>query len=177
MGAQNGGHGGIGLANAGSLIGTGGAINHPGEGPEAAHLPKVTIRWESAIPVQAAEIKTHDKSAPELDGEDYAIAVFDVNLTAASLSSIEMKGLDETVRRVAVLKIEGRPEGPKEVKPSRTAVIELGGGMATIVYFFPRSSHITAADERLVFEGQVGRITFAQYFYPAQMKFLGKLEL
>jgi hypothetical protein len=56
-------------------------------------------------------------------------------------------------------------------------VIELGGDMATVVYFFPREAHITAQDERLVFEGQVGRITFAQYFYPAQMKFLGKLEL
>jgi hypothetical protein len=55
--------------------------------------------------------------------------------------------------------------------------VQLGGGMANVIYFFPRSAHITAEDQRLVFEGQVGRILFAQYFYPAEMKFLGKLEL
>ena len=157
MAAQGGGHGGIGLQNAGNLVGTGGAIVRPGEGPETARLPKLTIRWESALPVRAAEIKAHDPSAPELDGEDYAIAVYDVNLTAAS---IELKGLEEAVKKVAVLKIEGR----KEVRPSRVAVIELGGGMATVVYFFPRSAHITAADERLEIEGQVGRATLRTVF-------------
>ncbi len=49
--------------------------------------------------------------------------------------------------------------------------------MANVIYFFPRSAHITAEDQRLTFEGQVGRILFAQYFYPSEMKFLGKLEL
>jgi hypothetical protein len=174
MAAQGGGHGGIGLANAGNLVGTGGAIVRPGEGPEATRLTKVTIRWESALPVRAAEIKARDLSAPELDGEDYAIAVYDVNLTAAS---VELKGLEDEVKKLAILRIEGRIEGRKDVRPSRVAILELGGGMATVVYFFPRSAHITAADERLTFEGQVGRVTFAQYFYPAQMKFLGKLEL
>src|SRR5579863_1480614 len=120
MGAQGGGHGGIGLQNAGSLVGTRGAIARPGEGPEAAHLPKLTIRWESALPVQAAEIKTHDTSAPELDGEDYAIAVYDVSL---KIAGIELKGLEDALKKVAILKIEGR----KEVRPSRVTAVELGG--------------------------------------------------
>jgi hypothetical protein len=170
MGAQGGGHGGIGLQNAGSLVGTGGAIARPGQGAEAPHLSKLVIRWESALPVQAAEIKTHDNSAPELDGEDYAIAVYAVSL---KLASIELKGLEDALKKVAVLKIEGR----KEVRPSRVVAVELGGGMVNVIYFFPRSAHITAEDQRLTFEGQVGRILFAQYFYPAEMKFLGKLEL
>jgi hypothetical protein len=172
MAAQSGGHSGIGLENAGTLVGrgSGGAIVRPGQGPEAPHPAKLTIRWESALPVQAAEIKTHDTSAPELDGEDYAIAVYAVSL---KLASIELKGLEDALKKVAVLKIEGK----KEVRPSRVVAVELGDGMANVIYFFPRSAHITAEDQRLVFEGQVGRILFAQYFYPAEMKFLGKLEL
>jgi hypothetical protein len=57
------------------------------------------------------------------------------------------------------------------------AAIELGGDMVNVVYFFPRAAHITDVNERLTFSGQVGRIVFAQYFYPPQMTFLGKLEL
>jgi hypothetical protein len=169
MAAQDGAHRGIGLANAGNLVGTGGAIKRPGEGAESEHL-KLRIRWESAMPVQAAELRTHDTSAPELDGEDYAIAVYDVSLT---LAAVDLKTLETDLKRIAVLKIEGRTE----VKPSRVAAVEMGGGMANIIYFFPRSAHITAEDQRLEFDGQVGRIVFAQYFYPAEMKFLGKLEL
>ncbi len=171
MAAQGGGHGGIGSQNAGTLVGrgSGGAIVRPGQGAEEQHL-KLAIRWESALPVQAAELRTHDTSAPELDGEDYAIAVYAVSL---KLASVELKGLEDDLKRLAILKVEGR----KEFRPTRVVAVELGGGMANVIYFFPRSAHITAEDQRLVFEGQVGRILFAQYFYPAEMKFLGKLEL
>jgi hypothetical protein len=171
MAAQGGGHGGIGFQNAGTLVGPGpnGAIVRPGQRAEDPHL-KLAIRWESALPVQAAELKTHDNSAPELDGEDYAIAVYAVSL---KLASVELKGLEDDLKKLAVLKVEGR----KDFKPTRVVAVEMGGGMANVIYFFPRSAHITADDQRVVFEGQVGRILFAQYFYPAEMKFLGKLEL
>ena len=171
MAAQDGGHGGIGLENAGTLVGrgSGGAIVRPGQGAEEQHL-KLSIRWESALPVQAAELRTHDTSAPELDGEDYAIAVYAVSL---KLASVQLKGLESELKKLAVLKVEGR----QEFRPTRVAAVEMGGGMANVIYFFPRSAHITAEDQRVVFEGQVGRILFAQYFYPAEMKFLGKLEL
>jgi hypothetical protein len=114
MAAQGGGHGGIGIQNAGNLVKTGGAIKRPGEGTEAERLSRLTIRRESAIPVQAAELK----------------------------------------------KIEGRTE----VKPERVVAVLKGEGMVNIIYFFPRSAHITGEDRRLEFDGQVGRIVFAQYF-------------
>jgi hypothetical protein len=171
MAAQGGGHGGIGVQNAGNLVKTGGAIKRPGEGPEAERLPRLTIRWESAMPVQAAELRTHDNGAPELDGENYAIALYDVSLKLASIE--DMKMLETDLKRIAVLKIEGRTE----VKPERVVAVLKGDGMANIIYFFPRSAHITGEDQRLEFDGQVGRIVFAQYFYPPEMKFLGKLEL
>jgi hypothetical protein len=169
MDAQGGGHPGIGLQNAGGLFGGGGAINR-GEKAEDDHL-KLTIRWESAIPVQAAELRTHDNSAPELDGEDYAICVYNVNLKLASIE--DMKTIDKDLNRLAVLKIEGR----EEVHSKRVVTVLMGDGMANVIYFFPRSAHITVLDPRVEFDGQVGRIVFAQYFYPPDMKLLGKLEL
>lgn len=170
MNAQGGGHGGIGAQNAGGFFGTRGAPDRPGEKPEGDHL-KLTIRWESAMPVQAAELRTHDNSAPELDGEDYAICVYNVNLKLASIE--DMKTIDKDLNRLGVLKIEGR----EEVHSKRVISVLMGDGMANIIYFFPRSAHITAEDARVEFDGQVGRILFSQYFYPPDMKLLGKLEL
>lgn len=169
--AQGGGHGGVAPTVGQALLGTGGAIRKPGEtGPEEEHL-KVMIRWESSMPVQAAELRTHNANAPELDGEDYAIAVYNINLKLASLE--DWRDIEKGLQRVAVLKIDGRAE----LRPSRVAFIQTSNETANVVYFFPRAAHITAADQRLEFDGQVGRVVFAQYFYPAEMKFFGKLEL
>ncbi len=82
MAAQGGGHGGIGLQNAGNLVGRGpnGAIVRPGQGAENQHL-KLAIRWESALPVQAAELQDsrHQRTGTRR-AEDYAIAVYAVSL-------------------------------------------------------------------------------------------------
>jgi hypothetical protein len=51
------------------------------------------------------------------------------------------------------------------------------GGLTTIVYLFPRSGEITADDKRVEFTAVFGRLFLAQYFYPAQMQFQGKLKL
>jgi hypothetical protein len=158
-------------------FGGGGAQVRPGEGPESAHMAKLPIRWETALPIRAAEFKSNEAGAPDIDGEDYAIAVYDVSLKLASVDAQAMKNLPSELKKISSLKIEGRPEGVIEVRPTRVAVIELGSGTATVVYFFPRSAHITAGDQRLLFQAQVGRLAMAQYFYPPQMQFQGKLEL
>lgn len=173
FGAQDGGHGGVEPTVPQALFGTGGALRKPGEtGPEAQHL-RVTIRWESAMPVQAAEFRTHDSSAPELDGEDYAIEVYNVNLKLASLSYDDQKSLNKSLQRLGMLKIDGRAE----LKPSRVVSILDGSDTANVIYYFPRSAHITKDDTRVEFDGQVGRVVFSQYFFPADMTLLGKLEL
>lgn len=172
FGAQGGGEGqGVGLGNTGGLLGTGGArAPKAGQGPEGKHVDKMLVRWESALPVRTAEIKANEQGTPELDGEDYAIAVYGVNLKTAV---IELKGLEHQLKETAMLQIEGK----KDVKPNRVAALEMGGGMATIVYFFPRSAHLTAEDKRITFRVQIGRIFLANYFYIDQMMFQGKLAL
>jgi hypothetical protein len=51
------------------------------------------------------------------------------------------------------------------------------GGLTTVVYLFPRSEAITAEDKRVEFTAVFGRLFVAQYFYPSQMQFQGRLEL
>jgi hypothetical protein len=53
----------------------------------------------------------------------------------------------------------------------------MGNDAAIVVYFFPRSAHLTQEDKRVEFDAQIGRIAVAQYFYPPEMLFQGKLEL
>jgi hypothetical protein len=173
MNAEGGGRDGLGLDP--SVVGSlPNMMTGIGAGPQkkdlAGHAPKLEIRWESAMPVRAAEMKAKETGAPELEGEDYAIAVYDVPL---KLARVELKGLPEMLKKCAFLKIEGK----KDLKPMRVAVIELGQGMATVVYLFPRSAKLSLADKRIEFDAQIGRVVLAQYFYPEEMKFDGRLEL
>jgi hypothetical protein len=174
MNAQGGGRDGLGFDP--SVVGSvPHALTGFGAGPQkgdplAGRVPKLEIRWESAMPIRAAEMKAKETGAPDLEGEDYAIAVYDVPL---KLARVEMKGLPEMLKKGAFLKIEGK----KDVRPSRVAVMELGEGIATVVYLFPRSAKLSADDKRIEFDAQIGRMVMAQYFYPAEMKFDGRLEL
>jgi hypothetical protein len=173
MNAEGGGRDGLGFDP--SVVGSlPNLMTGIGAGPQkkdlAGHAPKLEIRWESAMPVRVAEMKAKEVGAPELESEDYAIAIYDVPLKVAR---VELKGLPELLKKCAFLKIVGK----KDVKPSRVAVIELGEGMATIVYLFPRSAKLSLDDQRFEFDAQIGRIVLAQYFYPAEMKLDGRLEL
>jgi hypothetical protein len=173
MRAEGGGRDGVGFDP--SVIGSvptmlTGINAHKKEDPLAGHTPQLEMRWESALPIRSAEMKAKETGAPELDGEDYAIALYDVPLRIAR---VEMKGLPDLLKKGAALKIEGK----KDVRPLRVAVMELGNETATLVYIFPRSARLSLDDKRIEFDAQIGRIVVAQYFYPAEMTFQGKLEL
>lgn len=140
-------------------------------------IARLSIRWETALPIRAAEFKVNESGIPDVDGEDYAVAIRDVSFRVASIDKMQLKDLGKELRKISALKIEGRPEGIKQIRPDRVLVIELGNETATVVYMFPRSSHIMTGDQRLEFDAQIGRIAVAQYFYPHDMQFEGKLEL
>ncbi|HTA41126.1 MAG TPA: hypothetical protein VK789_01690 [Bryobacteraceae bacterium] len=178
IGAQGGGQGMRldRIPEAVNPFGTTGAKVRPGQGPESK-VEKLPIRWETALPIRAAEFKSNESGVPNVDGEDYAVAIYDVSFKLASIDKTQLKDLSKELKKISVLKIEGRPEGTQEVRPDRVAVIEVGSGTATVVYMFPRSAHITQDDKRIEFDAQIGRIAVAQYFYPPEMRFQGKLEL
>jgi len=159
----------------GSLVSKGAQVR-PGQGPET-RVDKLSIRWETALPIRAAEVKANDEGVPDVDGEDYAIAIYGISFKLASIDKDQKKDLAKELKKISLLKIEGRPGKANEFRPTRVSVVELENGTAIVVYFFPRSARLTVEDKRVEFDAQVGRIAVAQYFYPPEMLFQGKLEL
>ena len=127
------------------------------------------LRWESALPVQLAELKSHEAAPPTLEGDGYRIAVY-------GIPGSDFKGdpeeLGRPLRNLAALKREGK----KDVKPVSVEVFQRENGLV-VVYLFPLSAEITRKDRQLRFEAQIGRIVVAQTFDLSEMEFMGKLEL
>jgi hypothetical protein len=126
---------------------------------------KVTVRWESALPVRAAEMKAGEVSAPVWDGNYYAIAVYDVPPPFRWNFANELKG-------VAFLKRDKK----KDLKPVRVELSRHENGMATVVYLFSRTAEISRKDSNVRFVAQIGRLWVSQFFFPEEMEFQGSPE-
>jgi hypothetical protein len=127
------------------------------------------LRWESALPVQLAELKSHEAEPPTLEGDGYRIAVY--GIPGAGFKG-EPEELGKPLKSMAALKREGK----KDVKPVSVEVFQRGSGLV-VVYLFPLSAEIARNDRQLRFEAQIGRIVVAQTFDLSEMEFMGKLEL
>src|SRR5271157_4897702 len=57
----------------GSLFGSA-----PTPPPGRTQLIRVLVRWETALPVRAAELKTRESDPPTLEGDGYKIAVYGI---------------------------------------------------------------------------------------------------
>jgi hypothetical protein len=132
-------------------------------------MPTFEIRWESARPVRAAEVKAHEEDSPDVAGGNYAVAIYDVPGI-----DINQKTLPYELKREAVLKFAGKK---KDRAASRVDLLPQEGGLTTLVYIFPRGQEITAEYGRITFMAQIGRLSVAQYFYTEEMQIQGKLEL
>jgi hypothetical protein len=132
------------------------------------HIATLEIRWESARAVRAAEEKAHEEDPPALADGAYVIAVYDVPGV-----DINQTALAFQMKKDAFLKREGK----KDMRASRVDLLPQEGGLATIVFMFPRSGEITPQDARIAFLCHLGRLSVAQYFYTADMAIGGKLEL
>jgi hypothetical protein len=128
-------------------------------------LGTVTVRWESALPVRAAEAKIGDPDAG-WTGDYYAIAVHDLRPPFRWNLANQLKG-------VAFLKRDKK----RDVKPARVVVLPRANGLATFVYLFPRSVEITKKDRSLAFVAQIGRLFISVNFFPEDMRLEGELEL
>jgi hypothetical protein len=127
------------------------------------------LRWESALPVRLAELKSNEIEPPTLDGDGYRIAVYGV---PGGDFKGDPKHLGDPLKGLAALKREGK----KDVKPIRVEVFQRENGVV-VVYLFPLSAEIIMKDQRVQFEAQIGRIVFTHDFDLKEMEFMGKLEL
>jgi len=125
----------------------------------------VILRWESASPVRAAELKAGDQNAPMWMGDYYAIGVYDIPPPFRWNLANELKG-------VALL----RRGKKKDLKPAHVVVSFHEDGLVTIVYLFPHSARVDPKDH-VLFEAQIGRLFVSQYFFPEEMELQGKPEL
>jgi hypothetical protein len=167
-GGYMGGGKGVGLESLELTTLVGGGTRHPNS---VAKKPgSLLVRWESASLVRKAEAKLEDSNAPGWDGEYYAVAVYGVPVEAGRLDEPGRAG---ELKRLGLLKREGM----KDVKAAKVEITASGAGIATVLNLFPRSSAITSDEKRVEFSAQLGRMFLAQYFYPRDMQYQGKLEL
>jgi hypothetical protein len=136
---------------------------HPGES-----LP-LLIRWETALPVRAAELKAGEFDPPTLDGEGYKVAVY--GIPGGNFKG-DPKKLGEPLKKSAALKREGKPD----VKPATVEVFQTANGLV-VVYLFPVTAEIGKKDPFIEFDAQIGRVVIAQIFDLMEMRFHGVLEL
>jgi hypothetical protein len=127
------------------------------------------VRWESALPVRLAELKSHEAVPLTSDGDGYRIAVY--GIPGGDFKG-DPKELGKPLKNLAALKRGSK----KDVKPVSAEVFQLGGD-AVVVYLFPLSAEISKRDRQVLFEAQIGRIVVSQTFDLSEMEFMGELEL
>jgi len=137
--------------------------------PSKAQLIRLLVRWESALPVQAAELKRGESQPPTLSDNGYSVAVYGVPFTDAKGDPLS---LARDFKESAFLKREGK----KDVKPLRVEAFELEHN-AVVVYLFPYSAEIGKKDGTIQFVALIGRLQVSQTFNVEEMQFQGKLEL
>lgn len=134
-----------------------------------AQLIRLLVRWESALPVRVAELKTGEAQPPTLSDDGYSVAVYGVPFTDAKGDPLS---LARDFKESAFL----RREGKKDVKPLRVEAFELEHS-AVVVYLFPYSAEISKKDGVVEFTALIGRLQVSQTFNVEEMQFQGKLEL
>jgi hypothetical protein len=156
-----------GLDPKGFLIGSSTKRNRP----ETALVNELQVRWESAEPVRAAELRLPGESAPDdWKGEYYAIAVYGVPIAPEDLSN---ESNNWNLKKLATLKRDGK----KDLKPVKIDVSVQTEKLSIVVYFFPRSAAITMDDEHVEFDARIGRLMLNQTFNIREMSLGDKLQL
>jgi hypothetical protein len=132
-------------------------------------LPTLRLRWESALPVREAELKSRDTGALAVDENHYAIAVYGIPTKTVKDDS---KKFAEQLKAQAAIKRDGK----EDIKPSSVEIRVREDG-PVILYLFPRTEEITWRDHEIEFSAQVGPLKFKQSFQSDDMRFHGTLEL
>lgn len=131
--------------------------------------PTLTVRWESALPVQEAHLKLPDSNGPSIDEGYYTLAVFSIPYR---LIGEDLRDLDKRLKSEGQLKREGR----KTVRSSEAKVLEQDNGLL-VLFKFPRSSEITKSDGAVEFAAHIGEVKVVQSFRLNEMVIADKLEL
>jgi hypothetical protein len=131
--------------------------------------PTLTLRWESALPMRVAQVKSGNVNAPVMDDDHFAIAIYGLPDRLLGEDPANFTGR---------LKPEGslKREGKKNITASGITLLPRDNG-SIVVFYFPKKQEISLKDNEIDFSGRVGPIEFEQSFSIGDMVFAGKLEL
>ena len=104
-----------------------------------------------------------------MDVNHYAIAVMGV---PRNMLKSDTRAMEAELKKQAVLKRDNK----KDFKPSSVEIHQRDSG-PVILYLFPRTTEFSKDDRRVEFDGQIGRLKFAEPFYLDEMVFNGNQEL
>lgn len=140
-----------------------------GQGDYQRDPPNLIVRWESALPIQQALLKSKDTAAPTVDQGHYVIVVTGV---PERMFRGDPRAFEDKLKKEAQLMHDGK----KLMKPSDVKVLSREEG-SLIVYLFPRSKEITSKDKEIELDAHIGPLEMKPVFDVAGMSYQGKLEL
>jgi hypothetical protein len=137
----------------------------------------VTVRWDSALPVRQALLRSRPADHPSEGGDtkenlneparDYIITV--TGLLASHQSKDRERMEKELIGTAKLLRTGKAPIRPENVT--------LDPSIGVIQVFFPRTDPISMDDKEVTFELQFGSMKVARKFRLKAMTYKGKLEL
>ncbi|MBV9265303.1 MAG: hypothetical protein JO061_03955 [Acidobacteriaceae bacterium] len=132
----------------------------------------VTVRWDSALPVREALVRSHSAEARDTEN---TLATRDKYYVLTILGLGTAGNSDKTMLRQGLLN-EARlmRHGKKPIMPEDARIDEKTG---TIQIFFPKTDPITLDDKEVAFGTVFGTVQVIQRFRLKDMVYKGKLEL
>lgn len=155
-----------------------------------ASLP-IEVRWDSALPVREALLRTHSKEASDTEHtlaepDKYYILTIQGLVKGRQQLSSEPESPDNPpnggrmpydihqIRQGLMNSTRLYPHNGKPIVPSDVRVDEQTG---TVQAFFPRTIPIDLKDKEVTFQTSYGSVKATQTFKLKEMMYLGKLEL
>ena len=139
--------------------------------------PRVTVRWDSALPVRQALSKqgsaaSADKPALEAAPASYIVTVADLPRAGEYMGAMvaaAVNRLDQLIAATSIT-IKGKPA----LTPEK---VEHGRDGTSLLFTFPRTSPISLDDKEVEFATRIGAMEVRRKFKLKDMVYQGKLEL
>lgn len=147
--------------------GMGGGGEMGGGAPQG---PKVTVRWESALPLREAGLKLESKPLAELKPQTHYI------VTASGIPIMRQGGNAAQLKERLIKGTSLARKGKDPIVPERVEILA-NDKVMVFVFFFPKSNAIAADDKEVTFATRMGPMEIKGKFALKAMLFGGKLEL
>jgi hypothetical protein len=139
--------------------------------------PRVTVRWDSALPIRQALSKqgpagSADKPALESEPASYIVAVADLPRAGEYMGAMVAAAVNRLDQLVAATSItlKGKPA----LTPEK---VEHGRDGTSLLFTFPRGSPISLDDKEVEFATRIGAMEVRRKFKLKDMVYQGKLAL